>query len=571
MANEFKVKKGLIVDGNTNINGELTTSINISSPNISADYYFGDGSNLYNTPAGAVFITNIEPQNPLIENVGDKIFTSNGVVLSSCVTTTDLIRVSALALPGYSNYKPVVSISGIEINLSNTPGIPQFEGVIDIDLMGSTKLTIDHEDHISYSVNLIKDFRPIVQSATFTGGYPGAQTELKENDTYTLSVTSNEQIHTVEIDDSGAFKASTHNISSPATIVTVVGTVANRGVIAQDLPARVRVQKSTGAWSDWFLTNSTGSTDGIHTVKLNNVYPYITTTNNIVYPPGQSAIKSGDTASIPLLMNNFNLAVYSSPTNELTVPGDTINPSGNTISFSKDVSYNSGSYNVSTNNFRITCTRNANNAVTTYNTIIRIANETPTINITIDGSPARLRSGGNDGTSAQNYTVRVTSNQQLYNAPLLSVGAGGGAFLNAFTGGPSVWTRTLQIHDNDPKGSYLFNSLTATGLAGIEQSNINSGASYILGGFVSRQITLPAFANEIQMNVPVTTYNKVVLSWSFDSTVNTRVPVDSVPPIPDAWCLLSPIDTSPVAIRIVDKVSADASSQASIVTIEETV
>ena len=164
----------------------------------------------------------------------------------------------------------------------------------------------------------------------------------------------------------------------------------------------------------------------------------------------------------------------------------------------------------------------------------------------------------------------MTSDQELIQTPNLS--APGGTFINNFSGGPTIWSRLIQINDNDPKGSYNFAGLSAISLSNIEQTSISSGQTYTLGGFVSRIIPLEAFNNESTFNVPVSDYNKVVVSWSFNSNVNNRQPLDTptYPPITGGWCLISPIDSSNVNVRILDD-SYSSNSQSSLITIEETV
>jgi hypothetical protein len=106
--------------------------------------------------------------------------------------------------------------------------------------------------------------------------------------------------------------------------------------------------------------------------------------------------------------------------------------------------------------------------------------------------------------------VSIVANQQLLNAPSLAAGVGGGTLIGGgFVGGPSTWTRTLNVSDNDTKGAYTFGSLVATGLAGLVQSVINSGSAYTLGGFVARALTFAPFSQSTALNVGVVTYAKL--------------------------------------------------------------
>lgn len=509
---------------------------------------------------GSAFITDIEPQG-VGESVGDKVFSSDGLVLDSCSSTTNLIRVYVLALPGNTNYKPVLTVNGSVVgNLVAQTDAPLFRGSVDIDLQGSGSVVILHEDGASHTAIVTQDLPPVITAARFTGGYPGTQTELKSGDSYQLLVNTDVNVVNIEISNYGAFTSATSAVS-PGDEHTITGTIANRGTTTQALGAKIRVQKASGAWSEYFLTETAGSTDGVNLVNLNNTYPSIVF-GSISYPLNQTALKGSETATVNQTITNFDTVIYSSPNNQLTISTPT------TYQSAKAATRSSGDYNISTNNFRVVATRSANNASTTANTVVKIANAAPSVSITITGNPTRLRSGGNDGTSPQNYTINVVSNQQLSSAPSLT--APGGTFQGSgFSGGPTTWTRTLTVSDNDAKGSYNFAGLSATNLAGVEQNTITSGQTYTLGGFVSRSIPLEAFQNEAQFNVPVVTYSKVTVSWSFNPNVATRAALDTLPPVFRSWCLVSPIDQSPVTVRILDD-SYSSSTQRSTITIQET-
>jgi len=505
---------------------------------------------------GSVFITDLEPQSS--GNVGSKVTSSDGDVLDSCVTDTNLLTVSVLALPGDTNFKPYVEIDSVQVPLTAQSDEPLFRGTLNIDLAGATSITVIHEDGASHTCQITADTPPVVQTAVFTGGYPGTQTELKVNDYFDLNVVSDIAIVTIEVDNFGAFQADTFGVASGLNH-TITGTIANRGTSVQNLGARVRVQKSTGSWSAWFLTTSAGSTDGTHTVKLNNLFPSVNI-GTITYPVTQSALKDSETATVANTVSNQSTISYTSGNGDLLISNSTA------YEPSKTVTRNGGNYNISANNFTITATRTPNNAVTAVSTVVFIANVLPVINLSLPYS--RLRSGGNDGTSAQNYTVTLNSNQRLISAPTLN--AGGGTLTNSFTGGPSTWTRNIQIDDDDTKGSFSFSSLSAMNLSNMEQTVINSGASYTLGGFVSRSIALAAFIAEANMNVAVDTYSKTTLSWSFKPSLTIRAALNSTPPIVDNWCVVA-TDTNPTTIRILDTSAVAASSQESTITIEEAV
>lgn len=524
----------------------------------------GDGKN------GGAWFADVVPTGE--GNVGGKQTSSDGVVLDECLSDTLNVTIHVLALPGITNYKPSVKIyvgdhpvsgEGIEVPLTEQADSPLFKGSVAYTLVDEQEFqtyTVEHEDGAWHTMTVERDIPPVITNAYFTGGYPGTQTELKENDTFDLFVDVDKDVVAVQIDNYGAFKAGSFSVTEGQTH-TVTGTIADGGTTTQNLGARVRVQKSSGSWSDWYLTENDGAVDGTNLVALNNTYPSITF-GTVTYPGSQLALKNAEEATVQNTVTNFNEITYDSPNSQLTIDNTT------TYETNKNVTRLAGDYNTSTNNFRIVATRTANDATTTNQRVVAIANVLPTI--TINGINNRLRSGGNDGTSAQDYTITIASTQHLLQAPTLNAPEGTWQG-TGFTGAGGTWNRDLRVHDNDDKGTYTLNSLSAVNLSNMEQTTISGNADYTLGGFVSRNITLEAFANEAVMNVAATNYNNVSLSWSGKSSVTNREPVgtDVPPPIPDAWCLVT-LNTNPTTIRILDTAATDSVSQASTITIQET-
>lgn len=349
-----------------------------------------------------------------------------------------------------------------------------FSGNIEIDLETETEITALHEDGATHTCTVTMETAPTVLTAAFTGSYPGSQTELKSGDHYTIAITTDVSVVGVEIENSGACTYQSFIVSG--TSFSVPANIADRGTTAQSLAARVRVQKSTGSWSDWFTTDNS--------VILNNLYPTVSF-GTVTYPAGQGAIKDSENATIANSASNYNTIAYSSQTSELSIS----NPSA--FESSKTVTRISGTYNVSTANIRVTATRTANNASTTATGVVKIANSAPTISITTPAS--RLRSGGNNGTTIQSHTITLTASQALYSAP--SLNAPEGAWGAGFTGSGTTWTRPLLVSDNNAKGVFSFNSLSAVNLAGITVTSISAGQTYTIGGFVFRTLTVAEFPN----------------------------------------------------------------------------
>lgn len=506
---------------------------------------------------GGVFITSITPVD-LSKNVSVLSTSSNGLVIDEILTTTNLLKVDLVAITGHTNYIPNITVNGISVDMAHLADKPMHAGSVIVDVTNVTTITATHEDGATHTVLVQQDAQPTITDAMFIGTYPTDQTELKAGDTMMFRIEADMAFVEYEIADFGAFVAKSAVVSDTTTVQDT-GIVANRGNVTTSHGFMVRVKKDTGAWSEWYITSHVGDVELVNVVKLNNTYPTISFTS-VQYPVGQGAIKNDETAIVNHTVTNFDRILYATTNGELSIDAPTV------YSPAKSVARVGGNVNISTNNFVVQAVRSQNGAITSKGTVVKIVNVPASVTITIPHS--RLRSGGNDGTTAQTYTVTLTSNQPLISAPSMSTN--GGTFVNAFTGSGSTWTRSIRIHDNDPKGSFMFNSLTATGLSGLITTTISSGAAFVIGGFVSRQITLPAFMNEASINVASTTYNKVVLSWSFKGSLVNRHPIGTIPPIVDGWCLTA-VDANPTTIRLLDTAATESSSQSSTITIEELV
>jgi len=511
------------------------------------------GQNAGPTVYGNVFITNVNPTTT--GNVGLKVFSSDGKILQSCVTDTELVTVSILAKQGVTSYTPGVTVNGSAITLTEQAN-GSFTGTIAIDLNGASTITAIHEDGPIDVCAITIDTAPVILSATFTGGYPGTQTELKAGDTFSFTVETDSPFVEFAVENYGAFNAVTATVAS-TTSHTFVGTIANRGTTVQSLGAKIRVKKHTGAWSEFALSETAGSVDGTNLVKLNNLFPSVSF-GTITYPVSQSALKNSESATVANTILNSNTVVYDSPNSELTITNPT------TLAGTKTVTRLAGTYNITTANLRATATRTANNATASGTTVVRIANVSCTVTVTEPA--ARLRSDVNP----INYIITITSDQDLISAPTLQAGASG-IFQNAgFTGSARTWTRPLQITNSMQKGTFDWGAISATNLAGIATTVISGNNNYTVGGFVSRTVTLAAYANTVSVDVTVTDYSKFTMTWSVKALPNKRAVGTTTVPDPNSWTI-DALNVSPTTIRILDLSATDASSVPTTITIQESV
>ncbi len=503
--------------------------------------------------SGFVYITEVTA-NAGGKTTYDKVYlagtTPPNKVLLSCKTDTTSLRVS-FECEGGENFTPIISIGETQCsNLTQLSNTRRYTGSIDITVEGTGDIEVVSDTKQTATVGVEYVAAPEIQSVVFTSLYPNGQTELKADDVMSIKIITDVDVKYVEVDNFEACKAGNVTVTEGKDIdVDVV--IANRGNTATARPVKVRVKTVTGSYSEW--VTSTG------TVLCNNLHPSFAF-NTITYPGNQQALKDSETADVSVTVMDYDIVAYSSINNEVSIP------SPSSYSQVKTVTRISGNYNIITHNYQITATRSANNAQASYTCNIKIANVAPIVTVATPSS--RLRSGGNDGTSAQNYTVTISANQSLLSAPSLAAGIGtwqGGGF----SGSGTSWTRSLQIHDNDNKGSATFSGLSAAGLSGIQQTVISSGASYVVGGFVSRSLTLVAFGTQTEMNVAVKDTTKLSMSWSvkypmYYSTIGTQ------PPVSSGWTI-NATEANPTTVIILDTQAAGGSSQASTITIEETV
>lgn len=531
------------------------------------DYALGGGTGVDHD--GIIFIDDLTP------NVGniDVTYTENGTRVTQGAATPDVttITVHVFAYSGHERVRPSVLVNGLPVSWT-TPQQKEpkaYHGTVDIT--GFTlpfTITAVHQDGNSYAVDVVSDAKPTITTLEFTGGYPGSQTELKLNDNFDINVQTDLPFVAVEVENSGACQAQSFAVGS-TTNHTFTSNIADRGTTTQALPARVRVQKATGAWSDWAYTNDGGGTvDGVNLVNLNNTYPFVEpiTQVDITYPPTQEAIKDSEAVTVHSTCTDFDTITYSAPGAQLSIPSPTTyaeNKSG--------VARIAGGYNVTITNYRITANRAANDATTVEDGIVYIAHDS--VQIVMTEPTSRLRTGGNDGTSAQDHTITMTADQRLIETPTIAdPPIGGGTWQGAgWAGGPEVWTRDLQCHDNDTVGTYVYGSLVATNLARRVTTSYTGDSNYTIGGFVSRTVQLAAFANETAFNAAVADYTKCTLVWEVKSLPNRRAFNTTATPDPNSWCFAGTLGASPTTARILDTAATGSSSGVTNVTVEETV
>jgi len=411
---------------------------------------------------------------------------------------------------------PKVTVNGVVGNLTKIASESYYAGTVSISVTGSGNVVAiqvlpDDSNGAEASVVVTVQAGPVVLTCTFGGGYPGGQTELKAGDTFQILGTTDIAANLIEISDFGACVFASIAVVS-GTAFNITGTIADRGTTVQDLAARVRARNASLAFGATFDTNTAGSTDGVHTVKCNNRYPAFTD-NGTTFPGGQTAFKGTEAGSQDTSVSYFDTLAYSSPHGDFAIGSPTAYVQNKPITCT-----NPGDYNDSATNFTIIATRSANAAVSVFTKTIEVADVAPVV--TVAQPAARLRSGGNDSTAAQNHVITATSNQNLAAAPPLTVPVAGTWQGGGFVGGPKVWTRTIQIHDNDAKGTAAW-AFTAPPVNNAGTSATIAG-NQVNGGFVVRNVTFAAFSQTATIGAEVVTYTKLT-AGIFTATSNASI------------------------------------------------
>ena len=351
---------------------------------------------------------------------------------------------------------------------------------------------------------------PEVTDVTF-GSYPGAQTELKDGDSISITVTfDTNNVSQIQLASGGSYASSsqTKNVTPAALSATTTITIDTSVTTPQNQSIRLRARGGNN--------NNGNYTNSSNTVTVNNVAPSFSGFA-VTYPAGQSALKDTETADVNLTISNVGASpvyTYSDPRGEITIP-DT-----GTYSQSKTVTNNNtGAYNISNNNYRVVVTRAENDKTATYSSgVVNIADALASLSISVPSS--RLRSGGDENTSTQTYQVTVTSNQELESFGMSAAGSAG-TLLGSWSSSNSnkTWTRNIQISDSDDKGTFSWASIAAVNLADSTQSSASSGGSYTLGGFVERSLTVSALSRTRALGTSVADTSKLTASETFRGTI----------------------------------------------------
>lgn len=463
--------------------------------------YFNNGTQYKNiTQSPLLNFLHIDSVDPgvdgvIINSLYDPLISTRliGIVSNSLILSIDF-TVSSKTL----NVVPVITCNGTNATLvistyDNVSGYV-WSGHVNVVLLSTnTQLRFVHSEGNVFDYSFQYVTRPLITFCVING-YPIGQTEVKENDIVQLTIVSDKLITVVDGFSGQANKPFSTTILVPATTVTVDVVIDNRGNVSTPYPIYFRIDSTDSSRSNKVNTSVFGNVDGENVLTLNNTQPSVTI-DSITYPIDQTSISSAQTATVNNTVTNASSVVYFSNNSQLTIANTT------TYETAKTVTYASGDFNTTTNNFRITATRTENGATAISNTVVHINNELPTCTLSLTAT--RLRSGGTYDSSPQQYVVTIITSQN--NIVNITSGTSSGTFLEtSWTKvGSYTWTRTLIIADSSIKGIHNLTDFIATTSGGLEQSNLIDN-SFEVGGFVLRTMTISALSAECDIGTVVT-------------------------------------------------------------------
>jgi hypothetical protein len=465
---------------------------------------------------------------------------SAGTIVVEATGNTDLVTVYIRAI-GESTYRPAATLRVFDDGQSQIGGDyavtfgapdnggPEWETSVAVDVGDSSgapydvTIEVEHEDGARAELLYHVVFGPVVTNITFVSpdeaiqsghtskypltGWSAQQSEVKSGDTVYFKVETDpaapEATEIYVYGQGGDLRTST--IGTLTAVRTVdahnkyysMG-VTNGGTSPVARGIKIKAAKSDGVYGEDFTSSDT--------LLHNNVTPSCSI-GGVFYPGGQTALKDSEAATFGVIISNADNV--RPPEAELVgdslVIDSTPSSSGGTV----NVHRNSGSsigLMESGSNYRIQSFRSANGRTSSWaSALVWIQDDIPTASVSEPA--ARLRSGGNDGTSIQSHTISMSINQNITAAPTLDLGhvpvSGGWASSNVFSGSAYSWSNTLRVHDNDPKGTFSWGTISVTNRAGRSTSVITGDTNYTLGGFVERTFTVDPYANSNQYEMGV--------------------------------------------------------------------
>jgi hypothetical protein len=524
--------------------GQLN-DVALSSPVPTGHVLGYDGSSWVPVPVGTttpssagLFVTGVTSPGGGI--VSDLVYAPNtvpsNVVVLEATSDQQVVRVQFLVEGGGSFYSPTVVVdvpTGSPLVGDNVTGIltqdPQdirtFHGYADITIADGLevgRMVYLEASHGATAAVLIKRAPqpPQIQTLAFnsiyptvpadpTSGYPGGvQTTIKSGDIFYVSGTVENSATLVTLNSGGAV-GGTFTTNTPGSSLGPVDsggagyktfTIRFNASSASSIQTATAVaQNSFGSQGNTFVTSNT--------VTMDQTPPGVSI-GSVTYPAGQQALKGSETVTVSNTVSGQSYVYYY----ENGGAGFISISNPNVYEPSKTVTRIGGNYLYNGNNFAIRAFKTSNGTSTTVATgDVNISNIAPTVSIS--GASSRLISS----PAGQNYTITLTFTQRLLQAPTIaSSGDPTAGSRGAWSGSGTTWSFTLNVDDADVKGVYSWtvdnvNTLSNNLYNGV---TITSGATYELGGFTSRLVTVGALEQVVDLGVDITNPAKVSVKYA---------------------------------------------------------
>ena len=436
--------------------------------------------------------------------------------LERCRTNTGDIRIMIECEPDRSQIQNFgVTVNGTPAQLDAVAGNSRlYTGYADIQI-DTTAEIIDVEvvstTGQKYSCEVIPAMgAPEIYSATFE--LPVGQTHAKANDEIIVTaLVQDAETTSCQVIAGGASAGAVQlelidDPNTPEGQLTYLG-IIRCSEIAVDSPITLVATNYLGAQTEVPYVSANVPIDQQAPIIPNPTY---------AYPNGQQAFKDGDVVAVTSAITEADSVQYNVHQG-FTVADPTV------LENTKQVTLVTGeAANFDNDYYVIQARKSSNGSQTTKSFTLPIANEAPRINVAIVNNPARLRTDA-DGVD---YKVRIISNQPLLQVPTMDaeVGEWRSAWVKK---NDSTYERTIRVKDSDPRGTHNFINLLATGLAKVESTAILSGSEYTIGGFLMREVVVPALSQKVAIGAQVAIANKVVAYYKDADKLTYRPNLDN--------------------------------------------
>lgn len=520
-----------------------------------------------------LFITDVEPlsTNCNVNKTYDAL--QGNTVISSVDSDDTSFRVFVTAFSTATLYKPSVLIAGQNAVLTEfSDGV--WKGYADI-VINSNTATI-HAVHVSgtdvvFTFNKI--FKPLIYNTTrIVSSYPTTfsvvQTQLKENDTVSLQIFTDQQFKKIRILDDPLNLCKPLELTvSPTTNYTITGLQANNTFTTSELGENLgiifQVQNINNTWSIIYDTRTAATTpiNSRDFMKLSNLKPVLTitsaTADDVVYPSlvaplgspngsvsidQQYGLKQNQYCQIKSTAVYHDSVLYENTLNQFSISLPT------TYSTTKTIQCTTSNDNFLNNNLILKLRRHSNGTETVKAFNIKIANSAP--QYTIERLPGRFRSGGYLGTTPQEYSIKVNSSQPIHPLSDFKVHIADIPEYPKFKN--DTWVRNsstqsenfLLVHDRNTKSTINLLAFLVTGdygLTGISVSNTLINPSIELGGFALRSfnIVAPAISQNLGTFVKDPTKLRCKVAY-YSNTSENSVYINNSDNAPNKYTILNP-------------------------------